>query len=55
MATLLANIVIKKSNPGKDGDPRTVDVHFNRILNKSFFNLIWKSIFTGIKETVGMK
>lgn len=53
--TLLANIIIKKDNPKKGDDPRTVDVHFNRILNKSFFNLIWKTIFTGIKESVGMK
>jgi hypothetical protein len=55
IASLLANIVIKDSNPRKDDEPRTVDVHFNRILNKSFFNLLWKSIFTGIKESVGMK
>lgn len=55
IASLLANIVIKDSNPGKGDEPRTVDVHFNRILNKSFFNLLWKSIFTGIKESVGMK
>jgi hypothetical protein len=53
--TLLANVIMKKSNPDKDGDPRTVEVHFRRFLNKSFFNLLWKSIFTGIKETVGMK
>jgi hypothetical protein len=30
-------------------------VHFQRILNKSFFNLIWKTLFTGIKQSVGMK
>jgi len=53
--TLLANVIIKKDNPKKNDDPRTVDVHFDRIRNKSFFNLIWKSIFTGIKQSVGMK
>jgi len=53
MASLLANLVIKNSNKGKN--PRVVEVHFDRILNKSFFNLIWKTIFTGIKQSVGMK
>ena len=56
LASLAANIILKKSNPGKNGDaPRVVDVHFNRILHKSFFNLIWKTIFTGMKETAGAK
>jgi hypothetical protein len=55
LASLAAGIIIKKSNPGKGGDARTVDVHYNRILYKSFFNLIWKTIFTGVKETVGVK
>lgn len=53
--TLLAGALVKKSNPGKNGDIRVADVHFDRNLNKSFFNLLWKSIFTGIKETAGMK
>lgn len=55
LATLAANLVMKHSNPKKGESPRTVNVHFNRITNKSFFNLIWKSIFSGIKETAGMK
>jgi len=55
VASLLANIIMKKSNPDKEDDPRTVEVHFQRILTKSFFNLLWKSIFTGVKETAGMK
>ncbi len=55
LATLVANVVMKHSNPKNGESPRTVKVHFNRIINKSFFNLIWKSIFTGIKQTAGMK
>ncbi|HMH22539.1 MAG TPA: hypothetical protein VK563_12225 [Puia sp.] len=55
LASLAVNIIMKKSNPVKGGDARVVDVHFNRILNKSFFNLIWKTIFAGIKETAGLK
>ncbi|HEY4208121.1 MAG TPA: hypothetical protein VGM31_14955 [Puia sp.] len=53
LASLFANILIKNSN--KADDPRTETAHFRRILNKSFFNLIWKTLFTGIKQSVGMK
>lgn len=53
LSSLFANFVIKNSNKGEN--PRVVKVHFDRILYKSFFNLIWKSIFTGIKQSVGMK
>ena len=55
LASLAANIFIKNSNPGKGENPRTAEMHFDRILDKSFFNLIWKTLFTGIKQTVGMK
>jgi hypothetical protein len=54
LASLAAAIIMKKENP-KGGDTRVADIHLKRILNKSFFNLIWKSIFTGIKETAGIK
>jgi hypothetical protein len=53
LASLFANLIVKNSNNREH--PRVEDVHFDRILNKSFFNLIWKSIFTGVKQTVGMK
>lgn len=55
LASFAANILIKNSNPGGDGKTRTVDVHFRRALNKSFFNVIWKSIFVGVKQNVGLK
>ncbi|MDR3713376.1 MAG: hypothetical protein P4L51_11205 [Puia sp.] len=55
LASFAAGLLIKKSNPGPDGKIRTAVVKYNRNLNKSFFNLVWKSIFTGVKETVGMK
>ena len=54
LVSLAANLIIKKSNPGKDGKTRVSHVKFKRIMNKSFFNLIWKTIFTGIKESVGI-
>lgn len=54
LASLMAKIVIKKSNPGKNGELRTARVHFERDTKRSFFHLLWKSIFTGVKENVGM-
>ncbi|MDO6433897.1 hypothetical protein Q4E93_25040 [Flavitalea sp. BT771] len=53
LASLFANLILKNSNKGEH--PRVEEVHFDRVLYKSFFNLIWKSIFTGVKQTVGMK
>lgn len=54
LASLMARIVLKKANPGKDGEVRTAQVKFERDTRKSFFNLLWKSVFTGVKENVGM-
>jgi len=53
LVSLFANFAIKDSNGGDN--PRVAEVHFDRILNKSFFNFIWKTIFTGIRKSVGMK
>lgn len=55
LASLAANIILKGSNPGSDGKTREEDVHFRRLLNRSMFNLIWKTIFTGVKQTAGIK
>ena len=54
LASFVAGIVIKKANPGKNGEVRTAQVHFERDTHRSFFHLVWKSIFTGVKENVGM-
>jgi hypothetical protein len=53
--SFLANtILIKNDNPSK-GDPvRVSKVTFTRVPQASFFNLMWKSIFIGIRETVGI-
>ncbi|PWT72906.1 MAG: hypothetical protein C5B59_14715 [Bacteroidetes bacterium] len=64
LPSLAANIMIKNSNPpdvsgsGKhhSNDPaRWANVHYDRDIHRSLFHLIWKSIFTGVKQTVGMK
>ncbi len=55
LLSFLANtILIKNDNPTKGEAVRTVDVSFERVPQASFFNLMWKSVFVGIRETVGI-
>lgn len=51
LATFLANTFIKNDNPSKN-NTYTGTVNFNRDIYKSFFNLLWKSVFDGVKKTV---
>lgn len=53
LATLAVNALVKDSNPG-NGDLRKETVSYDRDMYKSFFNLMWKTIFTGIRQTVGI-
>ncbi|WP_343669199.1 hypothetical protein [Chitinophaga sp.] len=51
LMSFIANLmVIRNENPGKE---KTIIAHpaYTRDPNKSFFNLVWKTLFTGIKET----
>lgn len=55
LLSFLANaLVIKDANPGKDGKPRTANVTFQRTPSASFFNLLWKSVFIGMREIIGI-
>lgn len=51
--SLVANLLVKNNNP-QNGNLRRVNPSFQRDVHKSFFNLIWKTIFNGLKETVGI-
>lgn len=53
LVSFFANFVLKNSSPA--GAPDAKEVHFQRIPNKSMFNLIWKTLFTGVKKSVGVK
>lgn len=53
LLTLIANMAITDENP-KDGNLREVNVRYERNPRKSFFNLIWKTLFTGMMETLGI-
>lgn len=51
--SMAANLIVLNSNPDK-GTLRKVKASFERDVNKSFFNLVWKTIFDGMKKTVGI-
>jgi len=55
LTSLLANFVIKNSNPKGDDEVRVQQVYLERNTNHSLFYLCWKTIFKGIRETVGIK
>ncbi|MEJ7768226.1 MAG: hypothetical protein WKF89_10480 [Chitinophagaceae bacterium] len=56
LLSFIANaFVIKKDNP-LSGSPVRVEIAaFDRNTQRSFFNLVWKTIFTGAGKTVGYK
>ncbi|WP_207512073.1 hypothetical protein [Longitalea luteola] len=55
MVTLLANMAILDANPGKKNDvERIVSISHPRDVSASIFNLIWKSIFKGVQNTLGI-
>lgn len=50
-ASILANFIIKNDNP-HNGNLRKVTILFNRVITKSFFNLVWKSLFDGAQKSI---
>ena len=55
LTSLIANFIIKNSNPKGDDPVRVQQVNLARDTNRSLFYLTWKTIFKGIRETVGVK
>ena len=51
LMTLLANLLIHNNNPSKGNAIRRNEVTNDRQLNRSFFNLIWQTIFKSLKKT----
>lgn len=45
-------VIIKSTNPQKNGDLREGKVYFERLKNKSMFNYWWQLILSGLKSTV---
>ena len=50
LMSLLTNALIKDANP-QNGTVRTGEINYQRDITKSFFNLLWKSVFSVIKKT----
>jgi hypothetical protein len=55
IASFMANIAIKNSNPTRNQDVRIAQVHLDRNTNTSLFNFAWKTLLKGVTETVGLK
>ena len=53
LLSFVANTLVINNNP-QNGKLREESPSFERDIYKSFFNLIWKTIFTGLKSTVGI-
>ena len=54
LASFVANLVVKNANPLRKQPVRVAEVHYVRNTNRSFFNLMWKSVFAGVKQSAGM-
>ncbi|WP_316802313.1 hypothetical protein [Pedobacter nototheniae] len=55
LLSFLANsILVKDQNPAKGEAPRTATMTNTRINSASFFNLMWKTVFMGIRDIVGV-
>jgi hypothetical protein len=49
LPTLAAGVMLKESNP-QDNKMRVGNVDYSRDIHRSIFNLMWKSLFSGIKQ-----
>ena len=55
LLSILANaMVINSDNPNADGTMVTAQINHSRVKTASFFNFIWKTLFQGIRHSVGI-
>lgn len=55
LMSILANaMIINASNPGLDGKFVKADIDYERKPESSFFNFVWKTLFQGVKHSIGM-
>ena len=54
LKSFVANVFIKDSNP-QNGEVRKNEINEERDITKSFFYLVWKSIFKAAKKTISGK
>ncbi len=51
---LANNLVIYSDNPSIDGKFTSATINYRRQITASFFNYIWKTLFQGVKYSVGV-
>lgn len=54
ISTIANKFIIKEQNPNKRGEFTEGNISYERPVYASFFNYLWQSMFTGIKESVGV-
>lgn len=55
LMSFLANaMIINSDNPGSEGVLRTANIRYSRVETASFFSFVWKTLFQGIKYSVGI-
>lgn len=54
LSFLANNLIINPQNPSKERVLSKAVINYKRAPDRSFFNLIWKSLFQGIKYSVGV-
>ena len=55
LLSILANaLVIYSDNPSKDGKFTSASINYSRQPTGSFFNFIWKTLYQGVKYSVGV-
>jgi hypothetical protein len=52
--TFAANTYVRNDNPAKNGSFTEGTIYFERDIHKSIFNFLWKSVYSGIKSTIGI-
>jgi hypothetical protein len=55
ISSFMGNLMIKDNNPVPGHPVRTATVQHDRDMNRSFYNLVWKTLFDGINQTIGNK
>jgi hypothetical protein len=48
------NVAVRNDNPTQKGEFTEGMIYFERDKHKSIFNFLWKSVFSGIKSTMGL-
>ncbi len=52
LVSALATEIVKSANPDHKKHLRVAPMHFDRDMNKGIINFLWKTCFSGIKETL---